>query len=493
MPRNLTIFANFFIDSEERFLRFKDSLRSMSEIDAETYVVNVRGRYAPECMNHLRHSVSRCSVFSLESLAGWFYDSSKIRHLIATPYVLIWLEDHICMAPTAINRVVNEMESCGADILTHTFWCNGLSLNRYSAVRQTEGDQISWFDHDIQSNALVQNNKFGISSYIVSYASIISTSLFNRIIDDAGSERRWSKMTPFDFEKAPSDIHWLPLRRAIPKQELFASIDDDLDTPGSSLHGRGLYPVRQERASYANRRRHPVFQVAIEPLQRIKSLILMCAGLWHIPANYRRDYAISYIFRQRIQKRSLPWINYKAIDYLFSQLGRIDMVFEFGSGQSTRVWLNLGKKVVSVEHDPDFFKLLRTELGESSKLDYRLVEPEIDISSTPHDPANPEHFQSDDFRGYSFARYVQTIREFPNLWFDLVFIDGRARTSCIPESIAKLKQGGLLILDNSDRPHYLAHTAHYLAGWERLDFSGRVRGLITDEQTTVFIKPRAST
>lgn len=119
MKSNLTIFANFYIDNEERLLRMKDSLQSMKVIAVDRYVVNVRGRFADQAVDYLKSNIETLFVFSIESSAGWFYDTSKLLHLIKTPYVLIWIEDQICMMPDCINRIVNEMAECDADILTH--------------------------------------------------------------------------------------------------------------------------------------------------------------------------------------------------------------------------------------------------------------------------------------------------------------------------------------------------------------------------------------
>jgi hypothetical protein len=246
MKSNLTIFANFYIDNEERLLRMKDSLQSMKAIAVDRYVVNVRGRFADQAVDYLKSNIELLSVFSLESSDGWFHDTSKLAHLIKTPYILIWIEDHICIMPECINGIVDAMAECDADILTYSFWQNGKFLKRYSEADQVDAGIITWFDHTVKVN-----NRFIEKSYLISYASIIKKKLFDEIIDDRGSEKRWSKMTPFDFEKAPIDIKWLPLRRANPKNELFASIDDDHGVVGTSLQSRGLYPKRSERQSYA--------------------------------------------------------------------------------------------------------------------------------------------------------------------------------------------------------------------------------------------------
>ena len=108
MLSNLTVVANFFIDNEERLLRMKDSLQSMKEISINQYIVNVRGRFAEQTINHLKSNIDgkKLKIYSLQSSLGWFYDTSRLMHLINTSYVLTWIEDHICMAPKFINNVI---------------------------------------------------------------------------------------------------------------------------------------------------------------------------------------------------------------------------------------------------------------------------------------------------------------------------------------------------------------------------------------------------
>jgi predicted O-methyltransferase YrrM len=57
--------------------------------------------------------------------------------------------------------------------------------------------------------------------------------------------------------------------------------------------------------------------------------------------------------------------------------------------------------------------------------------------------------------GSSFEKYAKTIQQFPTEYFDLVLVDGRARPSCIQQSLPYLKHGGLLVVDNTERSYYL--------------------------------------
>jgi len=58
--------------------------------------------------------------------------------------------------------------------------------------------------------------------------------------------RRFTKEAPFDLEKGPERTDMLPLTIALPREELFACIDDNLGTPGYSLIERNLYQKPRE-------------------------------------------------------------------------------------------------------------------------------------------------------------------------------------------------------------------------------------------------------
>jgi len=57
--------------------------------------------------------------------------------------------------------------------------------------------------------------------------------------------RNYTKFLPFSFEKRPDDLQWLPIRYALPKYELFASIDANPSNNNNyCLQARGIYPKR---------------------------------------------------------------------------------------------------------------------------------------------------------------------------------------------------------------------------------------------------------
>ncbi len=222
-----------------------------------------------------------------------------------------------------------------------------------------------------------------------------------------------------------------------------------------------------------------------------KKVIRIVSNVLKTPVEYRSDYMRSMLPFTKKRMDPLPWMNYKSINFIGSKLPQINTVFEYGSGSSTLFWLNKGKSVISIEHDPIFYQDLHKKLVAKCYINihYHLIEPEIDSAKNQHNPALPHYFHSADFNGYSFRHYVDSINSFNDETFDVVVVDGRARPACISQATRKIKCGGLLVLDNSDRGYYLENTADLVLGWERHDFVGTVRGLKHHEKTSFFIKP----
>ena len=92
----LTIFANFRIDNNERYLRMKDSFFSFKDISSDQWVINVRGKYKEKTLAFLKqHLGEKLHSFELDSPQGWFCDSRKMLEIINGDYVFFWIEDHI--------------------------------------------------------------------------------------------------------------------------------------------------------------------------------------------------------------------------------------------------------------------------------------------------------------------------------------------------------------------------------------------------------------
>jgi hypothetical protein len=244
----LTIFANFRINDEERFIRMKDSFASFCGISAEKWIINVRGIHKLNTIFFLSdHLGDKLSPHILDSGKGWFYDSRQLIREINTDFVMIWIEDHINLRNVQLyTNILEEMVQSGSEYLNYTWWLMGHSRNVYAGICKREHKFIESFVLD--KNNAKDLDLLGRTPFIISLPSIFSRDLFLKIMNANDPRlRRWPKETPFDFEKNGKDFHWLPIKMSVSKEELFACIDDDNGIPGYSLQARGLYPMRVRR------------------------------------------------------------------------------------------------------------------------------------------------------------------------------------------------------------------------------------------------------
>jgi hypothetical protein len=79
-----------------------------------------------------------------------------------------------------------------------------------------------------------------------------------------------------------------------------------------------------------------------------------------------------------------------------------------------------------------------------------------------------------EFSSEKFVEYVRMIDSYPDRFFDLVAIDGRARSSCVVHAVSKVKQGGYLLWDNTERSEYQDAMRFVPVDWERIDLVGPI-------------------
>ncbi len=164
----------------------------------------------------------------------------------------------------------------------------------------------------------------------------------------------------------------------------------------------------------------------------------------------------------------IPWVSYLALSFLDSMLVSFDTdtsIFEYGSGGSTVYFSQFSKNVVSVEHDQEWYNEVNAKI--SDNVDYHFVPYEI--GAIGDDKSNPYHYTSNPFMA-NFQSYVSVIDNYD--LFDIIFIDGRSRASCLMHASSRIKSGGWIILDNTERDYYLKNTAHLFEGWETAKFFG---------------------
>jgi len=138
----------------------------------------------------------------------------------------------------------------------------------------------------------------------------------------------------------------------------------------------------------------------------------------------------------------IPWYTYPATEYLSQFDARDASVFEFGAGQSSLFWAARARWVCAVETNPEWH---------ATVVAYRRP--------------NLEMFLREDKAGYLSCLTEQGEK------FDLIVIDGRWRQSCAGLAPHHLRDGGLIVLDNSERYPQTARALRAL-GFFQIDFSG---------------------
>ena len=69
----LTIFANFYIDNEERLQRMKDSFNSFKKIQPLEWIINIRGSYKYKAGEYLKDNISQnISINYLKNLIVFY-------------------------------------------------------------------------------------------------------------------------------------------------------------------------------------------------------------------------------------------------------------------------------------------------------------------------------------------------------------------------------------------------------------------------------------
>jgi hypothetical protein len=180
-----------------------------------------------------------------------------------------------------------------------------------------------------------------------------------------------------------------------------------------------------------------------------------------------------------------PWFTYPAISMLRNVIDSNTKVLEYGSGFSSLYFKDVVSELVSVEHNQKW----------AAKL--HLLEPTLDIRVCGEDlndnenssrteiidfkkcnfdlPLGNSHRQNLEYGlvNMSFTNYALEIAKYPIGYFDVVVIDGMARSLCGYLASLFVAHEGLIILDNSDRWQYNSLQQHLInKGFGRIDFWG---------------------
>lgn len=142
---------------------------------------------------------------------------------------------------------------------------------------------------------------------------------------------------------------------------------------------------------------------------------------------WAKEYALEKSIDEKIcadkDGNPLPWYTYPAIEYLVQFDYSDKKIFEYGCGYSSAFWAEKAMSVTSIEDNQTYFERWTNEF----------------------------HMQNLDIRWRDEGEiYEQAIFE-DDTKYDVIVIDGKRRVECAEAAVQKLSDGGMIILDDSDR------------------------------------------
>lgn len=163
-----------------------------------------------------------------------------------------------------------------------------------------------------------------------------------------------------------------------------------------------------------------------------------------------------------------PWIVPAAIGWLRRRIRSDWRVLELGAGRSTVWFARRAGAIVAFEDDPQWVRWARERLPEERRA-------EVELRQLP------------------LERFLTEIEQLNDGSFDLVVVDflespSVNRVTAVRRARDKVRPGGLLLLDDSDRPVY-AEAEELLAGWRRRRFVGVKDGWPEVCETAIYRRP----
>jgi hypothetical protein len=158
----------------------------------------------------------------------------------------------------------------------------------------------------------------------------------------------------------------------------------------------------------------------------------------------------------------LPWVTYPFLRFIDSRLTTEMDLFEFGSGNSTLYFARRVRSVVSAEHDREWVEKIKSSIPQNVEIRFVPLEPK--------------------------GIYAKTATR-TGKGYDVIVVDGRDRVQCVRQSVEALKENGVLVLDDSERPEY-REAASLMKGhdFKRIDFWGIAPGIEHEKCTTIFYR-----
>lgn len=157
---------------------------------------------------------------------------------------------------------------------------------------------------------------------------------------------------------------------------------------------------------------------------RLRHIVTAIRSLKILEIDMGHSFSSKYWESASSKNKPIPWLTYPAIHFLNQLDLKNKRIFEYGSGNSTLYWTARAKYVESVENNYDWYTKIKAKTQENKNLLLSYLEDK--------------------------RLYVSSISRSKKL-FDLIIIDGRYRFDCAKEAASKVKESGIIIVDNSER------------------------------------------
>lgn len=145
----------------------------------------------------------------------------------------------------------------------------------------------------------------------------------------------------------------------------------------------------------------------------------------------------------------IPWVDElarKELDRITSSTTYPFDIFEWGCGGST-LWFALRKigYVYSIEHNQQWYEKVKEEISNARLTNVSLIWiPPVSEKNCMHSRSMPN---------LNFDSYTHAIKMIGRS-FDLIVVDGRARVMCFSNAVSYVKDGGYIVLHDSERKMY---------------------------------------
>jgi len=163
----------------------------------------------------------------------------------------------------------------------------------------------------------------------------------------------------------------------------------------------------------------------------IKNFFIKILKIFLLKDFYSLEYIysrIKYYFYCNFTHKNFPWLTQDANKWLNNNLNENFLGLEFGSGRST-LWLSGKiKHLISVEHNSSWYLKVKKMIEIKNIDNVNLVKKNDTLND-----------------------YLDIFDSINDNSLDFVLIDGIHRSNCAIKSIEKLKNEGILVIDNINR------------------------------------------